>query len=361
MKITKLIKENKQFLAKNGGKLQKIEENHFLGQAQPGPVGGPWATDDVENYNTFETEKALDRLNTFVQSMNFGEYLDPYAAVNQLFKRLHTSGLYFNPTDIKFVGKSGKVNVPVSRMGGVMGPDLQGNYAPSHGFARVPEGLSLQINYEKQSGRTYITAEIVHGTPVKIEESSSVFEYVHDLKDNCKIGLMRDEMSKHVVIETWCEDQRKPYREIPYNDDIEKAVQEAKLAIDKILESEILSESIFSIFDKYPMHFDSKGAKVKFDGDVAAALIKNYTRIDKSDKNFIISIISGVKAYETVREWVSKNKPKGSFTIAIFDKALKNTRNVELKDWSEVADYLDGHPNPTAPYLVHAGKALKVA
>jgi len=127
-------------------------------RTKPTPVNAPSESD--MNLNDITSDEIVARINRFVGSVASMEHINPSAAVNHLRSKLHGLGVEMVGELPEFVEKSGTVNIPLSKFGGVYGKT--GEEPASE--VKNDDGVerSLRIKYETlENGACKVYAELV--------------------------------------------------------------------------------------------------------------------------------------------------------------------------------------------------------
>lgn len=129
------------------------------------------AVDDVDTAAfAVEQPDVLDKLNAYCHEITTHQYMNPYYALNTLWRKLSIIGINFNLKAIMLIGNAGRTVVPLTRFGGRYGYVLHHHTVHSvigadDGF-NIPGGLNLVVTWVKTGGVYSLDAHIEHGSDV---------------------------------------------------------------------------------------------------------------------------------------------------------------------------------------------------
>jgi hypothetical protein len=132
----------------------------FVGFNYPtvAPITGVQAYDDVDNAagpQSVEDPGNLDRLNAYISQINDHQYINPYYAINTLWRKLQVIGLNFDLRSMHFHGEqSGNIELPLTQFGGRYGYlGTDGSISHDDGIShRIPGGLKLVLHWVNING-----------------------------------------------------------------------------------------------------------------------------------------------------------------------------------------------------------------
>ena len=114
--------------------------------------------DDDGHLKDLSDDSVIEKLNTFVGSINDREYMVAEKAVDELRQKLMRVGIHFG--DVQFTEESGEISVPLVQYGGAFGKSGDTPYDEFDN--EVESGRSLNFVYERTGGGTHrILAKIM--------------------------------------------------------------------------------------------------------------------------------------------------------------------------------------------------------
>lgn len=130
------------------------------------------AVDDVDTAAfAVEEPDVLDKLNAYCHEIAHRQYINPYYALNTLWRKLSLIGLDFNLKSVMLTGIAGQTTVPLTRFGGRYGylphqHTTDGKLIHNDDGFNFPGGLNIVFSWVKTAGVYSLDAHIEHGSDV---------------------------------------------------------------------------------------------------------------------------------------------------------------------------------------------------
>lgn len=124
------------------------------------PIADVHAVDDVDHAAFDLTNpQNIQRLNAYLGDLGNASMMNPYNAINALWRRLLSVGIVFDLNAVSILGDQGVQALPIKQWGGCTGVDLSGNFTSTDG-TRVPGGLSIVFRWWNFDGKYTVSAKI---------------------------------------------------------------------------------------------------------------------------------------------------------------------------------------------------------
>ena len=135
------------------------------------PIASVTAVDDIDTAAfAVEEPDVLEKLNAYCHEISHRQYINPYYALNTLWRKLSIIGLNFNLKAVMLVGNAGQMSVPLTRFGGRYGYLPHPEHEHEDGLIRsddgfnFPGGLNIVFSWVKTAGVYSLDAHIEHGS-----------------------------------------------------------------------------------------------------------------------------------------------------------------------------------------------------